>query len=292
MNLRDIEYIVAVAKLRHFAKAAEQCHVSQSTLSIQIKKLEEYLGVSLFERNNKHVMLTPIGQDIYEVGKRLLSEAQTIRNLAKQAKDPFSGTLKLGAFPTLAPYLFPQIAPLITKQLPPLDLYLLEEKTDQLLAQLQEGTVDCVLLALPVNHLLFLEVPLFFEPFFIALPKQHPLARKKQLSLEDISQEELLLLDEGHCLRSQSLELCTRIGKGESRHYRGTSLETLRSMVAAGAGITVIPQCAVPEKDAHLHYIPFSQKDIGRTIGLVYRKTSHRTALFEKISKIILDSNG
>lgn len=288
MNLRDFEYIVRISELGSFAKAADACHVSQSTLSIQVKKLEEYLGVQLFERTNKHVMLTPEGAKICEAAKASLREASNIRQIAADAKDPAAGELYLGAFPTLAPYLFPRMVEKLKGTFPKLKLMLVEEKTDTLLEKLREGAIDCALIALPVEDDALEHIELFFEPFFLAVPEGHELAKKTSAKNAMLLHEEILLLDEGHCLRGQSLEFCTRIGIGESGRYRATSLETLRNMVAAGGGITIIPKLAIPKEGSiGIRYLKLESPEVGRKIALFYRKTSARGALFARIAEQI-----
>ncbi len=283
MNLRDLQYLVAVAELQHFGKAAEACHTSQPTLSIQIKKLEEYLGVQLLERSNKHVMLTTVGEAVVARARAILHEAEQIKQIALSAKDPFTGTLTLGAFPTLAPYVFPLFVPVLRQNLPTLELMLVEEKTEQLLEQLYDGNLDAALIALPVEHSQLEAQELFHEPFWLALSADHPLAKLPEIPLEKLADQHILLLDEGHCLRDQSLSLCNRIGKGESNRYRATSLETLRNMIAAGNGMTFMPQLAVQESSEAIRYIRFAPPAPGRTIALVYRKSSGRKLLFDRL---------
>lgn len=290
MKLRDLHYLVTVAEQLHFGRAAEICHTSQPTLSIQIKKLEEFLGVQLFERSNKQVMLTVIGQEMVAHARVMLAEAEQIKQIAKAAKNPLSGLLKLGAFPTLAPYIFPKIVPAIKDSLPQIELILIEEKTEQLIEKLLKGEIDCALLALPVEHTGLIAQEIFWEAFVLAMPRSHPLAKKTEISLADLAHQPMLLLDDGHCLRDQSLALCSRIGSGESNSYRATSLETLRNMIAAGNGMTFMPKLAIQESTAYIHYVPFKQPVPGRKIGLLYRKSSARIALFDRLGKVFRDS--
>lgn len=281
MNLRDFEYLVAVADLQHFGKAAEHCNVSQPTLSMQLKKLEDYLGVKLFERTNKQVMITKIGAEIIARARQILLTASEIKNLAKTAQDPLAGDFTLGAFPTLAPYFLPIIAPKIATVLPKLKLFLVEDKTATLLEKLKSGALDAAFIALPIedDSLEFSE--LFSDPFMLAVPCNHKFAQRKSISQKDIVSEKLLLLEEGHCLRSQALEICSLIGTGERQDFRATSLETLRQMVRANVGITLIPRIAIRENDG-VCYIPI-KPEISRKIALVWRKTSTRIQCIEKI---------
>ena len=280
MNLRDLQYLVAVADQQHFGKAAQHCHVSQPTLSMQLKKLEEYLGVQLFERTNKQVMITPAGEEIAERARKVLQGAQEIREIAKTSQDPLAGEFRLGAFPTLAPYFLPQVAPAIARKLPKLKLLLVEEKTEQLLDKLKAGTLDAALVALPVEEEGFGSTPLFDDPFLLAVPLSHPLAKHKHVNQSDLRGEQLLLLEEGHCLRNQALEVCSLIGTSEQQDFRATSLETLRQMVVTGVGITLIPKLAMKKNDG-IAYVPFAKLGVSRTIGLVWRKTSAKKSCIE-----------
>jgi len=282
MNLRDLLYLAAVAKHLHFGRAAEECNISQPTLSMQLKKLEDTLGVQLFERTNKSVMLTPIGKDITQRAERILSEAAQIRTLAKASKDPFAGEIRLGIFPTLAPYLLPTLMPKLKKQFPKLNILLVEEKTPLLIEKLTSGELDAAILAMPVAND-FAQMRLFEEPFLLAVPSSHKLAGKKSIALSDISNETMLLLEDGHCLREQALEVCHMIGAGESKNFRATSLETLRHMVASGGGITLIPKLATLDGDLNLRYVHFKKPAPSRTIGLYWRKTSAREPLLKEI---------
>jgi LysR family transcriptional regulator, hydrogen peroxide-inducible genes activator len=283
MNLRDLQYLSEVARHLHFGKAAQVCNVSQPTLSMQLKKLEEYLGVQLFERTNKQVLLTSIGEAMVVRARRILEEANDMRTHARAATDPFSGTLRMGIFPTLAPYVLPRLMPALRAAFPQLNVLLVEEKTPLLVEQLAQGALDVALLAMPVVQAEFSHHALFIEPFMLAVPRDHKLARRKEVSLQDIRDEVMLLLDEGHCLRDQALEVCHAIGNEESQHFRATSLETLRHMVASGSAVTLMPKLAVRSDDPHVAYVPFREPAPSRTIGLYWRSTSARIKLFDKI---------
>jgi LysR family hydrogen peroxide-inducible transcriptional activator len=285
MNLRDMRYLVAVADLRHFGKAAEQCHVSQPTLSGQIKKLEEQLGVMLFERTNRRVMLTETGAEIVTAARRMLREADTIEDIANNAHDPLSGRFRLGAFPTLSTYIFPQIAPKIKANLPNLRLMLIEDKTAQLLEKLKNGELDAAFIALPIDDDALDTAELFDDAFFLAVPPEHALANCKAVSQSVLSHYRLLLLDEGHCLRDQALEVCQLHGSAEEQDFRATGLETLRQMVKIGAGITFMPEIAIYKGESGIIYIPFKDPAPRRTIGLVWRKTTARLAAIDALIK-------
>ena len=278
MNIRDLEYLVALSKLKHFGKAAEACFVSQPALSMQIKKLEESLGVQLLERSNKSVMLTDHGIIIAARAQQILHQIDEIKEIAKSAKDPFSGEIRIGIFPTLAPYLLPLIIPALSKAYPKLSFYLVEEQTSQLIEQLKKGKLHAAFLATPVIEKNFSHAVLFDEAFLLAVPINHHLAKLKTVSQKDLENENLLLLEQGHCMRDQALDLCHRMNITENQNFRATSLETLRQMVAAGVGITLIPKLACSPSDT-IAYIPFSSPKPIRTIGLFWRTTTSKQAL-------------
>jgi len=283
MNLRDLEYLVAVADLRHFGRAAKQCHVSQPALSSQIKKLESELDVVLFERTNRSVMLTPVGHSVVQIARRMLADADLIRETAAAAKHPLAGRYRLGAFPTLASYLFPHLVPRLRERMPQLRLVLVEEKSDDLLQQLRRGKIDAAFLALPISEDGFVVEPLFEDDFVVAVGTTHPLSGCKEVGANELSKHRLLLLDEGHCLRDQSLEVCDLMGIGEDTDVRATSLETLRQMVRADAGVTLMPRIAVRDGDPGVRYIPFAGTAPFRSIALVRRKTCARTEVFDHV---------
>ena len=286
MNLRDLRYLVALADERHFGRAAERCFVSQPTLSAQIRKLEEYLGVPLVERQPKRVTLTETGAKIVERARRALQEADAIVELAKTDRDPLAGALKLALIPTVGPYLLPHVAGPLRRALPRLKLMLYEYQTGPLLEKLRDGELDLGILALPVTLDGLETAQLYDEPFTVAMPANHPLAERDRVKLEDLRGETLLLLEDGHCLRDQALEVCSRIRLNEEQDYRATSLETLRQMVAAGHGITLLPELAAasPVGTARgLRIRPFSKPTPVRTIGAVWRKSTTRGKAIEAV---------
>ena len=286
MNIRDLKYLVAVADFRHFGRAAEACFVSQPTLSMQLKKLEETLGVTLIERG-KQVMLTAAGVEIVAKAREILGQVDQLVAYAKESNDPLGGELRLGAFPTLAPYLFPLVVPKINTAFPHLKLLLVEEKTNQLLAQLKEGKLDAAFIAAPVEEAGIVSKSLFSVSFLLAVPRGHPLAAKKEVTAEDIAAQPILLLDEGHCLRDQALALCQRVGAKETDNFRATSLETLRQMVASGVAVTLIPQLAVGKEQDEIVYIPFHNQMFKRKIMLCTRTLFPRKMLIEKLVSLI-----
>ena len=256
MNLRDLGYLVALADLRHFGKAAEACFVSQPTLSTQVRKLEEELGVTLVERAPRKVMLTVAGQDVVARARRILADVEQMKESARRSQNPESGTLRLGVFPTLGPYLLPHVLPQLQVRFPKLELLLVEEKSDVLLARLREGKLDAALLAAPA---------------------QHPLASKTSMTMAELANETLLLLEDGHCLRDQALDVCKLSGANEKTGFRATSLETLRQMVAAGVGVTLLPALSVHApvvQPANIRLVRFQDPVPSRQIALVWRRSS------------------
>jgi len=287
MNLREMSYLVAVADLRNFSQAAVQCNVSQPTLSVQISKLEELLGIKIFERNNKRVMVTEEGGHIIQSARRILREIETIKEIAEVASKPLAGKFKLGAFPTLATYIFPGVVPQIKSLLPDLRLILIEEKTATLIDKLHHGEIDAALLALPVYEDAFEVDTLFDDRFFLAVPPDHPLKDHQEIGLEELAKHHLLLLEEGHCLRDNALELCQQHNIPEEHAFRATGLETLRQMVKAGTGITLMPEIAIHHPEAGIVYIPFKKPAPYRTLGLVYRKTSTKKVIIHTVGGIL-----
>jgi len=290
MNLRDLRYLVALAEQRHFGRAAEACFVSQPTLSTQIKKIEDELGVTLVERAPRKVMLTDAGSEIAKRAQRVLAEVEQIRAIARRSLDPEAGSLKLGLFPTLGPYLLPHIVPLLRARFPRLELLLTEEKTELLLQQPHEGRIDAALLALPLHEDQLHSEPLFEEPFVLAVPKGHALSEHTDLQLADLRDQRLLLLDDGHCLREQALDVCQLAGAGEKDGFRATSLETLRQMVAAGVGITLLPLLAVQPpvpRSESLQLVPFSGAQPSRQIALVWRRSSASAEFLHKVAALL-----
>ena len=277
MNLRDLKYFIALAEHLHFGRAAAASFVSQPTLSTQVRKLEEELGVVLVERAPRKVMLTPAGRDVAVRARRIVADVEQMREAARRSRDPEAGTVRLGIFPTLGPYLLPHVVPGIRARFPELELLLVEEKSDVLLARLQDGKLDAALLALPVNedqlHVEFL----FEEPFVLAVPDTHALAARDTLSLKDIAGERLLLLADGQCLREQALDVCQLSGASEKAEFQATSLETLRQMVAANVGITLLPTLAVKPPVARsdsIRLIDFRTPPPSRRVAMVWRRSS------------------
>jgi len=292
MNLRDLRYLIALADLRHFGRAAEACHVSQPTLSTQVRKLEDELGVALVERSPRQVMLTPVGREIVDRARRVLAEVEQMRELARRTADPEAGTVRLGIFPTLGPYLLPHVVPGLRTRFPRLELLLVEEKTEQLLAMLRDGRLDAAVLALPL-HDEGLECEfLFEEPFLLAVPEAHPLARRDSLALADLADQRLLLLEDGHCLRDQALDVCQLAGAGEMGEFRATSLETLRQMVAANVGVTLLPSLSVKPpvaRSENIHLLSFRDSSPSRQIAMAWRRSSAMGGFLERLAQVFRD---
>lgn len=290
MNLRDLRYFVALAETGHFGRAAERCFVSQPTLSAQIKKLESYLGVQLIERQPRRVVLTDIGTKILPLARRMLEDSDQIVALARNEHDPLSGKMKVALIPTIGPYLLPLVMRRLRKQLPRLKLMLYEYQTQPLLERLRSGEIELGILALPVPLGGLEARELYEEPFTLAVPTNSELAKKSHVKVDDLSGETLLLLEDGHCLRDQALEVCGRIDAKESEDYRATSLETLRQMVAAGLGVTLLPELATRGPfgtGQGLAVKHFARPVPSRTVGAVWRKSSARIQALTAICDVI-----
>ena len=287
MTLQELRYMVALADHGHFGKASEACHISQSTLSTQIRKLEDFLGVALFDRSLKQVTLTPVGQEIVASARLILDETNRIRGLARQTADPMERTVQLGVIPTLGPYYLPHVLTLLHNKYPKLRLLLREEMTPHVLAHLAEGRLDAGLLALPVSAPSLEVVPLFKEPFLAAVPANHKLATAKTVRINELVSAGLLLLEEGHCLRDNALEACHLDGL-QNEEISATSLETLRQMVGMGLGVTLIPALASGGTTADITQValrPLAAPGASRTIGLVWRRRSPLAATMEQLAR-------
>ena len=281
LKLKDLRYLVAVADTRHFGRAAERCFVSQPTLSTQLKKLEEYLGVQLIERQPKRVALTAAGEEIVARARRILEASDEVVTLARAHRDPLAGALRIAMLPTIGPYLLPRVAREIRKALPRLDLRLYEYPTAAMLAKLRAGEIDLGILALPVDLDGLEARELYDETFMVAVPASHALAKRSTIRVQDLQGETLLLLEDGHCLRDQALAECSHASMQEKQDFRATSLETLRQMVATGAGVTLLPELATHGAYRHARGVvvrPFARPEPLRKIGGVWRKSTARHA--------------
>jgi LysR family hydrogen peroxide-inducible transcriptional activator len=293
LKLKDLRYLVAVADTRHFGQAAARCFVSQPTLSAQLKKLEEYLGVQLVERHPRRIALTEAGAQVVARARRIIEASDEIVALTALQRDPLSGRLRVALLPTIGPYLLPLVAARIRKKLPRIELLLYEYQTGPMLDHLQAGDIDLGILALPVPSDGHVERLLFDEPFVVAVPENHALARRKSLKTSDLDGETLLLLEDGHCLRDQALDVCSHSHMQEKQDFRATSLETLRQMVASGGGITLLPQLASTGAYGHargVSIVPFTRPAPVRHIGALWRRTSAKQAAIEAVCDVIADA--
>ncbi len=283
MTLTELRYIVAVAREKHFGRAAEACFVSQPTLSVSIKKLEEELGVPIFERGTSEVSVTPLGEEIVRQAQSVIEQAAAIKEIAKRGRDPATGPLRLGVIYTIGPYLLPALVRQAIERMPQMPLILQENFTVKLLEMLRTGDLDCAIMAEPFPDTGLAVAPLYDEPFMVAVPKTHPLAKRKGISAEELKQETMLLLGTGHCFRDHVLEVCPEYARfssdaeGIRKSFEGSSLETIKYMVASGMGVTVVPRLSVPkEVQPHIAYIPFSGSAPTRRVVLAWRRTFTR----------------
>jgi LysR family hydrogen peroxide-inducible transcriptional activator len=296
MTLTELKYIVAVARARHFGHAAEACYVAQPTLSVAIKKLEDELGVVLFERGGAEVSVTPLGAQIITQAERVLEQTAAIKELAKQNKDPLAGALRLGVIYTIGPYLLPPLVRNLIENVPQMPLILQENFTVRLLELLRQGELDAAIMALPLpEHGMSMQT-LYDESFVVAVPNAHAWAERDEVSAEDLKSETMLLLGNGHCFRDQVLEVCPEMarfstpGNGMQRTFEGSSLETIRHMVASGIGLTVLPRTSVPDmqdKNGMLTFLPFSAPVPSRRVVIVWRKSFTRRAAIAAVCQAV-----
>ena len=303
MTLTELKYIVAVARERHFGRAAEACHVSQPTLSVGIRKLEEELEVQLFERGSVEVSVTPIGQRIVEQAQRVLEESAAIRELAREGRDPLVGELRVGIIYTIAPALLPRLVRRMIHDAPRMPLLLHENFTAKLLESLRQGEIDVAILAEPLPDQGFATQAVYDEPFVVAVPRAHDWAGRRSIESTELKRQTMLLLGTGHCFRDQVLEVCPELSRysqasaGIQKTFEGSSLETIRHMVASGIGITVLPWMSMPQSpndggtpaDDLLAYIPFSAPAPVRRVVLAWRRSFARATAIEALRQAILD---
>jgi LysR family hydrogen peroxide-inducible transcriptional activator len=300
MTLTELKYIVALARERHFGRAAEACFVSQPTLSIAIKKLEDELDIKLFERGGTDVSVTPIGEEIVAQAQRVIEQANAIKDIARSRKDPLAGPLRLGIIYTIGPYLLPALVRRMIAQVPQMPLMLQENFTVKLLEMLRTGELDAAIMAEPFPDVGLDVAPLYDEPFMAAVPKDHPLARRKSLNAVELKSETMLLLGTGHCFRDHVLEVCPEFARfspdadGIRKSFEGSSLETIKHMVASGMGVTVVPLLSVPRdnpRNALVRYLPFADAANElpqRRVVLAWRKSFTRTQAIEVLRKTVL----
>jgi LysR family hydrogen peroxide-inducible transcriptional activator len=295
VTLTELRYIVAVARERHFGRAAQSCFVSQPTLSVAIKKLEDELGVALFERGPGEVSVTPVGHRVVEQAQRVLEEAAHLKEMASAGRDPLAGPLRLGAIYTIGPYLLPKLIPILRKTAPAMQLLIQENFTHRLAEMLKQGEVDVILVALPFSEPGVVTRAVYDEPFLVAVPQGHPLEKKKHIAADELAKESLLLLGAGHCFRDQVLDLCSSVQRsnraGLAKTLEGGSLETIRQMVASGVGVTVLPSTSVSPQESGSDLIkvrPFARPVPDRRVVLAWRKSFPRPEAIETLRQAIL----
>ncbi|MCS6765137.1 MAG: LysR substrate-binding domain-containing protein [Candidatus Protistobacter heckmanni] len=296
MTLTELKYIVAVARERHFGRAAEACFVSQPTLSVAVKKLEDELNMQIFERGTGEVSLTPSGEQVVAQAQRVLEQTQAIRELARHGKDPLSGPLRVGVIYTIGPYLLPTLVPQLLETVPEMPLLLQENFTVKLLELLKQGEIDCAIMAEPFSDAGLTVRPVYDEPFVVALPRNHELAKRRSVPPEELKKQNMLLLGSGHCFRDHVLDVCPELARftptadGIQKAFEGSSLETIRHMVAGGIGVTVLPRTSVPDmkaKDGLLRFLPFDEPVPTRRVVVAWRKSFTRQAAVEKLCEAI-----
>jgi LysR family hydrogen peroxide-inducible transcriptional activator len=298
MTLTELRYVVAVARERHFGRAADACHVSQPTLSVAIRKLEEELGVRLFERRASQITLTDIGERIVNQAKRVLDEASAVREIARHGRDPLSAPLRVGMIYTIGPYLLPGLIRQLQRKAPQMQLLLSENFTLKLIEQVRNGEIDVAVMALPLPPCGLTVQAVYDEPFVVAVPRRHAWVRRKAIASSDLAHERMLLLGNGHCFRDQVLDVCPERSReadapdGMQRTFEGSSLETIRQMVATGIGITVMPRTAMParvSRQSLVTYLPFRNPPPHRRVVLAWRRSFTRLEAVESLRQAILD---
>jgi LysR family transcriptional regulator, hydrogen peroxide-inducible genes activator len=296
MTLTELRYVVALAHERHFGRAAESCHVSQPTLSVAIRKLEEELGVALFERRASQIALTDIGERVVTQAKRVLEEASAVREIARQGRDPLGAPLRVGTIYTIGPYLLPVLIRQLQKKAPQMRLLLSENFTVKLIEQVRNGEIDVAIMALPLPPSGLSMQAVYDEPFVVALPRRHEWTRRKTVASADLANETMLLLGSGHCFRDQVLDACPELDRasnvaGRQKPVEGSSLETIRQMVASGIGVAVLPATSVPERtrrDSLITYVPFRRPVPDRRVVLAWRKSFPRALAIEALCSAVL----
>lgn len=295
MTLTELRYIVTLANERHFGRAAEKCHVSQPTLSVALKKVEQRYGITLFERSSSEVRPTPIGEQIAQQAERVLEESTRLREIAEQGKNPLVGPFRLGVIYTIAPYLLPRLIPAIHAQAPSMPIYLYENFTVRLAEQLRRGSLDAVIVAEPFAEPGIVSRPVYDEPFCVVLPAGHPLTTRETIPAKEVAGENLLLLGNGNCFRDQVVQACPQLSEpgGIEGALEGSSLETVRYMVASGAGISVVPLSAAeswPKNEALLQFRPFTAPAPQRRVVIAWRATFPRPQAIDVLRKAVFDA--
>lgn len=293
LSLQQLRCISALSDTLHFGRAAERVHISQPALSAQIAQLEDELGAILVERTRRRVLMTPVGREVAERAKRILADVEELREVTRDRSQPLAGTLRLGVLPTLGSYLLPHLLPALRARYPELRLYMREEPAQRLIAELEHGELDLLLVSLPRREEWTVTQPLFFEPFWAVLPRGHRLAAAGELAPAALAGERLILLEQGHCLRDQVSEVLRHGGALEEPDFRATSLDSLRQMAATGLGATLLPALYVAEEafdDDQIAVRPFAEPAPGRQIGLVWRRTATRGAEFRLFADLVREN--
>ena len=292
-TLKQLKYLLAVAEHAHFGNAARACHVSQSTLSAALMELEESLGIALVERNNRQVILTTLGQDVIERARQILLEVEDLQAMCQASAQPFTGKMRLGVIPTIAPFILPGLLKKLRRRHPQFQLFIREDLSEHLVNALQHGELDVLLLALPFPADNVATMHLMDDSFLFACPKDHALGKRKQLCTDDLKSQDLLLLEDGHCLRDHALEACKLKDTDVTVPYQATSLNTIVQMVANGIGVTLLPQMALDAKilsGTEVHTCRFREKNVSRSIGLMWRRKTPRVAEFRALGEFIRDN--
>lgn len=293
-SITQLEYIWAIYQHGHFAKAAQACHISQPTLSMQVQKLEEDLGIVIFDRSKKPILLTDVGKKIIDQVQSVLFEAKKIERIITDSKSEImQGELTVGVIPTIAPYLLPRMLPILEKNYPQLRLKIMELQTNRIIEQLGNDEIDVGILATPLKLKKIIEIPLYYEPFLVLSRKEHPLNKTKKVNYANLSYDDVWLLEEGHCLRNQVLDICAmKLNKKTQRNFQfeSGSLETLKRLVNSYGGYTLIPQLAADDIGSHTSLIPFERPIPSREVGLVYQRAHYKEALIETLGEAILAS--
>lgn len=289
MTLQQLEYIVALDEYRHFVTAAEHCFVSQPNLTMQVKKLEEEIGVKIFDRNKKPLQPTEIGKEVITRARQILRESRQLTEFVHHEKESMEGELSIGIIPTLAPYLLPKLLPIFIKENPKIHLKIQEVQTGQIISQIKSGVVDIGILVTPISETEIKEVPIFYEPFLLYLPEKHRLFHEKLLLAEDLDPSDILVLDEGHCFRDQTLSICNNAKSGTSIgfEYQSGSIETLKNLVQHGVGFTLVPELSVIDELDSVHVKRFSSPEPVREVSLVVHNSFIKDSVISRLQETI-----
>ena len=288
MNIRDLKYLVAVADTGSFSRASEKCFVSQPALSMQVKKLEESIDTKLFDRDTTGLSVTTKGEVLVEQARKILDEVNQFYAMAREEENPLAGEITLGAFPTISPYLVPRVLPVLMARYASLNFSVVEDKTAELLKKLQDGSIDVALIALPVNEKGITGVKVMEENFYLCVSRHSHLYDYKSVNYDDLENENIMLLEEGHCLREQALSVCQQANASNTKLHKSASLETLIGMVANGLGVTLVPEMATGVRQDGVKFLPFNVNEPSRSVALCWKESSERGALFRRLAHSLL----